>query len=114
MKINSEKLWDYINNLATDEKVRFKVYYDDIYTTEILWNGGNFEWESGRFTSEAFFSPLYDFEPIEKGIEKLPHSIMFTTVLGSQALELAEKISENRIKINELIDEINKLKELNK
>lgn len=74
MKINSEKLYQYINELATNEKVKFKVYYDDTYTTDILWNGENFEWESGRFSSEAFFNPLYDFEVIEdkpKHIEEL-------------------------------------------
>lgn len=65
MKINSEKLWDYIFNLATDEKVKFKVYYDDCYLTEIYWDGENFNWEAGRFTSGAFFNPLYYFEIIE-------------------------------------------------
>lgn len=74
MKINSENLWQYINDLATDQKVKFKVYYDDYYKTEILWNGDNFEWDAGTFTSEAFFNPLYDFEVIEenpKHIEEL-------------------------------------------
>ena len=73
MKVNSEHLYNYINDLATDEKVKFKVYYDDSYVTEIYWNGESFEWDTGTFTSEAFFNPLYDFEVIEedKKIEKL-------------------------------------------
>ena len=71
--INSEHLWNYINELERNEKVKFKVYFDDNYVTNIVWNGENFEWESGTFTSEAFFNPLYDFEIIEenKKIEKL-------------------------------------------
>lgn len=66
MRINSEKLWDYIFNLGTDEKVRFKVFYDDMYVTEVLWDGENFNWNGGTFTSGAFFNPLYDFEVIEE------------------------------------------------
>lgn len=65
MKINSKNLYEYINELATNEKVNFKVYYDDTYMTDILWNGNSFQWEPGLFTSEAFFNPLYDFEVIE-------------------------------------------------
>ena len=66
MKVNSEHLYNYINDLATDEKVKFKVYYDDNYVTQIYWNGESFEWDTGTFTSEAFFNPLYDFEVIEE------------------------------------------------
>ena len=73
MKINSKDLWNYINDLTTNEKVKFNVYYDDNYVTQIYWNGDNFEWEPGRFTSEAFFNPLYDFEVIEG--EKIPEKI---------------------------------------
>lgn len=73
MKVNSEHLYEYINDLATDEKVKFKVYYDDDYVTEIYWNGESFEWDTGVFTSEAFFNPMYDFEVIEedKKIEEI-------------------------------------------
>lgn len=83
MKINSEKLWNYINELARNEKVKFKVYCDDSYVTNILWNGENFEWESGTFTSEAFFNPLYDFEIIEedKKIKKLDEILMINDLI---------------------------------
>lgn len=74
MKINSKNLWEYINEeLGTYDKVKFNVYYDDNYVTQIYWNGDNFEWEPGRFTSEAFFNPLYDFEVIEG--EKIPEKL---------------------------------------
>lgn len=111
--INSEHLWNYINELARNEKVKFKVYCDDSYVTNIVWNGENFEWESGTFTSEAFFNPLYDFEIIEedKKIEKLEYSNGGLTLhYGNDdyAIVNHEKIIIN--KINELIDEIEKLK----
>lgn len=66
MKINSEKLYDFINNLGTNEKVRFKVFYDDNYVTEIYWDGENFRWEPGTFTTGALFNPLYDFVEVEE------------------------------------------------
>lgn len=74
MKINSEHLYKYINELATNEKIKFNVYYDDQYVTQIYWNGESFEWETGTFTSEAFFNPLYDFIPIEEQ-KKIPEKL---------------------------------------
>lgn len=73
MKINSKNLYEYINELATNEKVNFKVYYDDTYMTDILWNGNSFQWEPGLFTSEAFFNPLYDFEVKENKQERIDY-----------------------------------------
>jgi len=113
MKVNSEKLWSFINDLGTHEKVKFKVYYDDSYVTEILWNGENFEWESGRFTSEAFFNPLYDFIPIEedKEIEEISLISMdsdFDRV--KNIINLNNNLFRLTNKINELVREVNKLK----
>ena len=119
-KINSKNLWDFINELARNEKVKFKVYCDDSYVTNILWNGENFEWESGTFTSEAFFNPLYDFEVIEKGkkIEKL--NIEYNAKIRNERyiekgdnkiISLTVPDYELAIKINELIDVVNELKE---
>lgn len=104
MKINSEKLWDYIFNLATNEKVKFRVYYANNYLTNIFWDGENFNWESGMFTSGAFFNPLYDFEVIEedKKIEKLDKNRYIGTDLSVE--------DDMFDKINELIEEIEKLK----
>lgn len=93
MKVNSEHLFKYINELATNQKVKFKVYYDDCYTTEVLWNGECFEWDTGTFTSEAFFNPLYDFEVIEED-KKI------------DILELKEKIYELQSEIDLLSNEI--------
>lgn len=121
MKINSEKLWDYIFNLATDEKVKFKVYYDDCYLTEIYWDGENFNWEAGRFTSGAFFNPLYDFEvieeyePFKEGIETIDKWAEYVI----RALRNDEDITNWQIKNyisvlmatqNQIIDKLNKLK----
>ena len=118
MKVNSENLYKYINDLATDEKVKFKVYYDDSYVTQIYWNGESFEWDTGTFTSEAFFNPLYDFEVIEedKKIRKIKvnyspdieEKIFYEDgdkprhyILGDAGTELLIN------KINEIIDYIN-------
>ena len=101
MKINSEKLWEYINEeLGTYDKVKFNVYYDDNYVTQIYWNGENFEWESGRFTSEAFFNPLYDFVPIEEK-KKIPEKLQ-----GSCDMTTSEicRMNNIEVKINEIID----------
>lgn len=127
MKINSEKLWNYIFNLAPNEKVKFRVYYDDNYLTNIFWDGENFNWESGMFTSGAFFNPLYDFEIIEedKKIEKIDKRVLSQNLMIADSnapidekWKLVQKlIYDNSIeiekvknKLNELIDEVNKLK----
>ena len=102
MKINSKDLFNYINNLKPTDKIKFKVYYDDCYVTDILWDGENFNWESGRFTSGAFFNSLYDFEIIEE--EKEIEKINYEEHIG---IDLSEAVCS---KVNELIDEINKLK----
>jgi len=103
MKINSEHLYKYINELATNEKVKFNVYYDDQYVTQIYWNGESFEWETGTFTSEAFFNPLYDFIPIEEEkkipekLKMLRHSCNFDRheeTLYENQVDLANKITE--------------------
>lgn len=104
MKVNSENLWGYINNLGTNEKVKFNVYYDDVYVTQIYWNGDNFEWEQGKFTSEAFFNPLYDFVVIEEG-KKIPEKIEEEEIEVSMAI--GEQICAN--KINEIIDYLNSI-----
>lgn len=103
MKINSEHLYKYINELATNEKVKFHVYYDDQYVTKIYWNGENFEWETGTFTSEAFFNPLYDFIPIEeekKILEKL--NLDTDELKGKEIPRAIDYLIES--KINQVID----------
>ena len=120
MKVNSEHLYNYINDLATNEKVKFKVYYDDNYVTQIYWNGESFEWDTGTFTSEAFFTPLYDFEVIEE--DKKIRKICVLQPLGDNdfAYEDGDKPNNAVInspierlfikKINEIINYINKEK----
>lgn len=98
MKVNSKYLYDVITKLKGKAKVN--VYCDDVFTgTTIYWNGEMFIWEPGTFNSEAFFNPKYDFEIIEKKrIEKLN-----VNNFHNKQLYLAEKI-------NELIEEVIKLK----
>jgi hypothetical protein len=117
MKINSKDLFNYISNLKLNEKVKFKVWYDDCYITEIFWDGENFNWESRDFTSGAFFDSLFDFEIIEedKKIEKL--KIKDGKITGNwengnyycYTLSSPQAVIVN--KLNELVDEVNKLKE---
>ena len=101
MKINSEHLYKYINELATNEKVKFNVYYDDQYVTQIYWNGKSFEWETGTFTSEAFFNPFYDFIPIEEE-KKIPEKL---TPFEAPFL----KNEEPDIRFRLIIDRINEI-----
>lgn len=111
MKINSEKLYQYINELATNEKVKFKVHYDDTYVTDIVWNGESFEWGSGKFTSEAFFNPLYDFEVIEeeKEIEEIDETLEYLSHNFQESVLLDIRVIQG--KINELVREVNKLRD---
>lgn len=108
MKINSKDLFNYINELETDKDVKFKVFREDMYITDIYWNGIDFIWESGTFTTRAFFNPFYDFEVIEENnkIEKLGYISYNEKNLDIAIIKLAEKI-------NELVEEVNRLKELN-
>lgn len=120
-KINSENLWEFVNNLATNQKVKFKVFYDDDYITEIFWNGNYFEWEEGTFTSEAFFNSFYDFVVIEDDdkLEKInvktgdncKRFIEYDDETGHHKYTirlLDEYFSKN---INKIIDHINKIEE---
>lgn len=119
MKVNSRQLYDSVNKLKG--KANVEVYCDDVFTgTTIYWNGDMFEWEPGTFNSEAFFNPKYDFEIIEeKKIEKLKYYNLTKKIKKcDKELELtytgvSDTFDETWNKINELIDEVNKLKENN-
>ena len=106
MKINSRDLFDYINGYLDNKEAKFKVFHNGNYVTDIFWDGENFNWDSGTFTSGAFFDPLYNFYLIEedKQIEKLIEPI----TLGDIHENL---ISINKIasKVNELIDKVNNM-----
>lgn len=110
-KINSENLWAFINNLGTDEKVKFNVFFDDNYITKIYWNGEYFEWEEGTFTSEAFFNPLYDFVEITED-NKLEDRFEFSLSNGIWTTKQASELIDNLSKLEKrLIDHINELEE---
>ena len=124
--INSRDLFDYINGYVDNKEVKFKVFHNGNYVTDIFWDGENFNWVSGTFSSGAFFDPLYNFYLIEedKEIEKLENKIEFYSYSKYEelkndvdkvlyilkAINLVEnKISNLNNKINELIDKVNKL-----
>lgn len=115
MKINSEKLFEFVNNLGTDEKVKFKVFFDDDYVTDINWDGENFNWGSGTFTSGMFFDPLVDFEEI---IEKDKKIKKIDTILDIEEDEYTDTeratratVNECILKLDEIIDKINKMED---
>ena len=112
MKIKSEKLYYLINNGTIKENTKINVYRDDVYITQIIFDGYDFNWENGKLTSGVFFDPLCDFEIIEepKEIEELP---MEKGDINDKPF-LAKYITHNRYKINELVREINKLNKENK
>lgn len=114
-KINSENLWEFVNNLATNQKVKFKVFYDDDYITEIFWNGNYFEWEEGAFTSEAFFNSFYDFVVIEDDdkLEKIDKLNNVGSSINLTEFEDKQHLNNHILKdkINKMIDHINKIEE---
>ena len=99
MKVNSEVLYESINDGSIKAGTKLKVYKDDVYVTTITFDGYDFIWETGTFSSGMLFNPLVDFEEIEeeKDIEELNQD--------------AITLGHCRDKINELVREIRKLKE---
>ena len=112
MKIKSKELYCAINNGILKENTKINVYRDDVYITQITFNGYDFIWENGELTSGVFFDSLCDFEVIEepKEIEELP---MEKGSMNDKTF-LAKYITHNRYKINELVREVNELKKENK
>lgn len=114
MKIRNDELYDFVNDLGTLERPEFEVYFDDVYSGNIKWNGNYFEWESGKFTSEIFFNPLYEFVEIKKPkkIEKIEFNNLndFVDESGYVITTTDTDIYVAK-KINEIIDKINELGE---
>lgn len=116
--INSKDLYDYVNELEFGKSVMFNVYRGNSYITHICWDGNDFCWESGTFSSGAFFSDEYFFEIIEEDneIEKITlDEWAEITTEGDLIYKRMEHIFNKNSnlfvnKINKLIDEVNKLK----
>lgn len=104
MKINSETLYELINDGTIQENTKLKVYKDDCYVTLIGYDGYDFNWDAETFTSGMFYDPLVEFEVIEeeKEIEEIP-------IPDIDSIE-NERILRAEFKINELVREVNKLK----
>ena len=104
MKVNSETLYELINDGTIHENTKLKVYRDDIYITSIEYDGYDFNWDAGTFTSGMFYDPLVEFEVIEeeKEIEEIP-------IPDIDSME-NERILRAEFKINELVREVRKLK----
>lgn len=115
MKVNSENLYELINDGTIKVNTKIKVYKDDIYVTTITFDGYDFIWETGTFTSGMLFNPLCDFEIIEeeKEIEELNSETKdkwFVRLENGDTLEISSFINLFNNKINELVRELNKIK----
>lgn len=109
MKVNSAGLYDLINQKNIKPNTKINVYLDDIYKTQIIYDGECFNWTSGTFDSSYFFNPLVDFEIMEKD-EKIKKLSLTNDFLG---LTFSKTDEIFMIKINELIDKVNKIMEVN-
>ena len=110
-KINSKDLHDYVNELEYGKEVKFKVYRGNSYITDIYWNGVDFCWESGKFTSGAFFDYDYWFEPIEDKIEKLNIQLNDNDENKVNCYRSKNLECELAFKINEIIDKLNSIEQ---
>lgn len=113
MKVNSAGLYDLINQKNIKPNTKINVYLDDIYKTQIIFDGECFNWTSGTFDSSYFFNPLVDFEIMEeeKKLEKINETIAYSDNTYTYSWTRKEKILVN--KINELIDKIKDFMEVN-
>lgn len=113
MKVNSEVLYESINDGSIKAGTKLKVYKDDVYVTTITFDGYDFIWETGTFSSGMLFNPLVDFEEIEeeKEIEELNYIIEQLEIPTHNESLLMNMVRENKQKINELVREVRKLKE---
>lgn len=116
MKVNSEVLYESINDGSIKAGTKLKVYKDDVYVTTITFDGYDFIWETGTFSSGMLFNPLVDFEEIEeqKDIEeiKMIGCNMEIDLFDKKTLLPTENMQTEFIisKINELVREVRKLK----
>ena len=88
-RINTETLYELINGGVLKAGMKLKVYKDDVILTEIMFDGYDFQWETGTLTSGDFFNPLVDFEIFEdidlkKELSKLQSEIdLLSNEIGS-------------------------------
>lgn len=109
MKINSETLYELINDGTIHKNTKLKVYRDDCYETLIEYDGYDFNWNAGTFTSGMFYDPLVEFEIIEEEKEIEEIDICTGGIMGFDGVENITGALKD--KINELVREVRKLKD---
>lgn len=108
MKVHGGTLYEFINNGTIKAGTKLKVYEDDNYITTITFDGYDFVWESGIFTSGMLFNPLCDFEILEEEKEIEEIDMCTSGIMGFDGVENITSVLKD--KINELVREVNKLK----
>lgn len=110
MKVHGGTLYEFINNGTIKAGTKLKVYEDDNYITTITFDGYDFVWESGIFTSGMLFNPLCDFEILEeeKEIEEFK---LQCTIANHYSKENIQCLANEMVrKMNKLREELNNLK----
>ena len=106
MKVDGIELLQMIKDGKIKTDTEIKVWFDDglkEYITTLYFNGLDLKWQPNTFYARHFYNKYVEFEIIEeeKDIEEL--GMVYN---GNEE----DEIMRNRYKINELVREINKLK----
>lgn len=111
--ISGKDLFKLINNEIIKKDTKLEVYKDNNYITTIVFDGYDFQWESGKFNSGLFFDGAVTFEIIKDNIiEKIEieEDILFNSFIKNKYGAKCSIKSHDKViieKLNEVIDYIN-------
>lgn len=111
--ISGRDLFKLINDETIKKDTKLDVYKDNNYITTIVFDGYDFQWESGKFNSGLFFDGAVTFEIIKDNIiEKIEieEDILFNSFIKNKYGAKCSIKSHDKViieKLNEVIDYIN-------
>ena len=111
--IKTEELYFLIKEKIIKKDTKLDVYKDNNYITTIVFDGYDFQWESGKFNSGLFFDGAVTFEIIKDNIiEKIEieEDILFNSFIKNKYGAKCSIKSHDKViieKLNEVIDYIN-------
>lgn len=114
--ISGKDLFKLINDEIIKKDTKLEVYKDNNYITTIVFDGYDFQWESGKFNSGLFFDGAVTFEIIKDNIiEKIEieEDILFNSFIKNKNGAKCSIKSHDKViieKLNEVIDYINENK----